>query len=198
LAGAFHNVTGGGLVTSLCQDWAPWAEASDAAKSCHSWRGWRWLSWCSRHPVGGPLACAAPLYPHDHLVFLPCSLCLDPNAIHPDRYTRWAASQGYRVATAERTAGEEAGVKSVELMVEGRFAYGYLKGGRVIYRCWWSCVEADLLGGRVGARETGGLRGMRCLFLQRCAGGWHLQAGICCALSWAQCVLNSQGWSILK
>ncbi|KAI8464346.1 MAG: peptide chain release factor 2-like protein [Monoraphidium minutum] len=49
-------------------------------------------------------------------------------------YTRWAAAQGYRVTVSERTAGEEAGVKSVELAVEGRLAYGYLKGEKGTHR----------------------------------------------------------------
>ena len=34
------------------------------------------------------------------------------------------------MSVPERTPGEEAGVKSVELVVEGRLAYGYLKGAR--------------------------------------------------------------------
>jgi hypothetical protein len=47
----------------------------------------------------------------------------------PRRYSRWAAAQGYKVTVAERSPGEEAGIKSCELVVEGRFAYGLLKGG---------------------------------------------------------------------
>ncbi len=33
------------------------------------------------------------------------------------------------MTVSERTAGEEAGLKSAELLVEGRYAYGFLKGG---------------------------------------------------------------------
>lgn len=44
------------------------------------------------------------------------------------RYSRWAAAQGYRLSVSERAPGEEAGLKSVELAVEGRYAYGFLKG----------------------------------------------------------------------
>jgi peptide chain release factor 2 len=36
--------------------------------------------------------------------------------------------QGFSVDCTERSVGEEAGIKSVELRVVGRFAYGYLKG----------------------------------------------------------------------
>ncbi|GBF89816.1 peptide chain release factor, chloroplastic [Raphidocelis subcapitata] len=49
-------------------------------------------------------------------------------------YTRWAAAQGYKVTVAERSAGEEAGIKSCELLVEGRFAYGLLKGEKGTHR----------------------------------------------------------------
>jgi peptide chain release factor 2 len=42
-------------------------------------------------------------------------------------YTRWAERHGYKVSLAEMSAGEEAGIKSVTLEVDGRYAYGYLK-----------------------------------------------------------------------
>lgn len=37
-------------------------------------------------------------------------------------YGRWAQSMGYATRTVDRAAGEEAGVKSVELEFEGPFA----------------------------------------------------------------------------
>lgn len=42
-------------------------------------------------------------------------------------YSRWAEKQGYRVTTTEISEGEEAGIKSATLEIEGRYAYGYLK-----------------------------------------------------------------------
>ncbi|GAB4386553.1 MAG: peptide chain release factor 2 [Elainellaceae cyanobacterium] len=42
-------------------------------------------------------------------------------------YTRWAEAHGYKVHLAELSEGDEAGVKSATLEVEGRYAYGYLK-----------------------------------------------------------------------
>jgi len=41
-------------------------------------------------------------------------------------YTRFCESQGYKVEISEISEGEEAGVKSVTLLVHGRYAYGYL------------------------------------------------------------------------
>lgn len=42
-------------------------------------------------------------------------------------YTRWAEAHGYKAHLAEISEGDEAGIKSVTLEVEGRYAYGYLK-----------------------------------------------------------------------
>ena len=42
-------------------------------------------------------------------------------------YTRWAERQGYKVRLAEISEGDEAGLKSATLEIEGRYAYGYLK-----------------------------------------------------------------------
>ncbi|OIP78606.1 MAG: peptide chain release factor 2 [Oscillatoriales cyanobacterium CG2_30_44_21] len=41
-------------------------------------------------------------------------------------YTRFCESQGYKVIISEISEGEEAGIKSVTLLVYGRYAYGYL------------------------------------------------------------------------
>jgi peptide chain release factor 2 len=41
-------------------------------------------------------------------------------------YTRFCESQGYRVEISEISEGEEAGIKSVTILVHGRYAYGYL------------------------------------------------------------------------
>lgn len=42
-------------------------------------------------------------------------------------YTRWAETHGYKVHMAELSEGDEAGIKSATLEIDGRYAYGYLK-----------------------------------------------------------------------
>ncbi|NET49533.1 MAG: peptide chain release factor 2 [Merismopedia sp. SIO2A8] len=42
-------------------------------------------------------------------------------------YTRWAERHGCKVHLAEISDGDEAGIKSATLEIEGRYAYGYLK-----------------------------------------------------------------------
>ena len=49
-------------------------------------------------------------------------------------YTRWAETQGYKVHLAEISEGDEAGIKSATLEVEGRYAYGYLKAEKGTHR----------------------------------------------------------------
>ncbi|NJK57452.1 MAG: peptide chain release factor 2 [Pleurocapsa sp. SU_5_0] len=49
-------------------------------------------------------------------------------------YTRWAEKEGYKVRLAESSAGDEAGIKSATLEIEGRHAYGYLKGEKGTHR----------------------------------------------------------------
>ncbi len=49
-------------------------------------------------------------------------------------YTRWAQKQGYKVKLAEISEGEEAGIKSATLEIEGRYAFGYLKGEKGTHR----------------------------------------------------------------
>lgn len=43
-------------------------------------------------------------------------------------YTRWAGDQGFSCTASDRSVGEEAGIKGVELSIRGKWAYGYLKG----------------------------------------------------------------------
>ncbi|CCQ57725.1 Peptide chain release factor 2; programmed frameshift-containing [Crocosphaera watsonii WH 0402] len=43
-------------------------------------------------------------------------------------YTRWGEQQGYKVHLTELSEGDEAGIKSATLEIEGRYAFGYLKG----------------------------------------------------------------------
>ena len=42
-------------------------------------------------------------------------------------YTRWSEQNGYRFSLIEKSDGSEAGLKSVTVEIEGRYAYGYLK-----------------------------------------------------------------------
>jgi len=49
-------------------------------------------------------------------------------------YLRWCDRRGYRTEILEYQPGEEAGVKSVTFLVEGDYAYGYLKAEAGIHR----------------------------------------------------------------
>lgn len=49
-------------------------------------------------------------------------------------YTRWAEQQGYKAHLVELSEGEEAGIKSATLEVEGRYAFGYLKAEKGTHR----------------------------------------------------------------
>ncbi len=49
-------------------------------------------------------------------------------------YLRYAESHGYKAEVMEMTDGEEAGIKSVTLLIEGPFAYGYLKAESGVHR----------------------------------------------------------------
>ncbi|MFX0560575.1 peptide chain release factor 2 [Tepidibacillus infernus] len=49
-------------------------------------------------------------------------------------YTRWAEDHGYKVEVLDYLAGEEAGVKSVTLIIKGHNAYGYLKAEKGVHR----------------------------------------------------------------
>ncbi len=49
-------------------------------------------------------------------------------------YVRWAEGRGFEVEEEASTAGSEAGVSSVEFLVKGRYAYGYLQAERGVHR----------------------------------------------------------------
>jgi peptide chain release factor 2 len=49
-------------------------------------------------------------------------------------YTRWAERKGYIVQTLDFLPGEEAGIKSVTLLIKGENAYGYLKSEKGVHR----------------------------------------------------------------
>jgi peptide chain release factor 2 len=49
-------------------------------------------------------------------------------------YTRWGEDHGYKVHLMELSEGDEAGVKSATLEIDGRYAYGYLKHEKGTHR----------------------------------------------------------------
>jgi peptide chain release factor 2 len=49
-------------------------------------------------------------------------------------YTRWAEDHRYKVHLMEISEGDEAGLKSATLEIEGRYAYGYLKSEKGTHR----------------------------------------------------------------
>lgn len=49
-------------------------------------------------------------------------------------YTRWAEQQGYRAQLLEISEGDEAGLKSAALEIEGKYAFGYLKAEKGTHR----------------------------------------------------------------
>ena len=49
-------------------------------------------------------------------------------------YTRWGEKQGYKVHLEEVSQGDEAGIKSATLEIEGRYAFGYLKAEKGTHR----------------------------------------------------------------
>ncbi|WP_371747547.1 peptide chain release factor 2 [Terribacillus sp. DMT04] len=49
-------------------------------------------------------------------------------------YTRWAEQRDFKVETLDYLPGEEAGVKSVTLLIKGLNAYGYLKAEKGVHR----------------------------------------------------------------
>ena len=49
-------------------------------------------------------------------------------------YQRWADKNGFKVSVVDYQDGEEAGIKSVTLEIEGHNAYGYLKSEKGVHR----------------------------------------------------------------
>ncbi|MFD0770664.1 peptide chain release factor 2 [Bacillus sp. CGMCC 1.60114] len=49
-------------------------------------------------------------------------------------YTRWAEKRGFKVETLDYLPGDEAGIKSVTLLIKGHNAYGYLKAEKGVHR----------------------------------------------------------------
>ena len=49
-------------------------------------------------------------------------------------YSRWAEKKGFKITVLDFQEGEEAGVKSCSLLIEGDLAYGYLKAEKGVHR----------------------------------------------------------------
>ncbi|GAB4488321.1 MAG: peptide chain release factor 2 [Anaerolineales bacterium] len=49
-------------------------------------------------------------------------------------YLRWAETRGFETEILDLTEGEEAGIKSVTIAVNGRYAYGYLRSEKGVHR----------------------------------------------------------------
>lgn len=49
-------------------------------------------------------------------------------------YSRWCESKGYKVAVTNWMDGDDAGIKTVTLQIEGEYAYGYLKSENGVHR----------------------------------------------------------------
>ncbi len=49
-------------------------------------------------------------------------------------YLRWAEKRGYKTEVLDRTEGEEAGLKSVTIAVDGSYAFGYLRSEKGVHR----------------------------------------------------------------
>ena len=49
-------------------------------------------------------------------------------------YTRWAETRGWKVELVDKSDGEEAGIKSATIKINGKFAYGYAKAEKGVHR----------------------------------------------------------------
>jgi peptide chain release factor 2 len=49
-------------------------------------------------------------------------------------YLRWAEMKNYKIEILDLTEGEEAGIKSITIAVDGRYAYGYLRSEKGVHR----------------------------------------------------------------
>jgi peptide chain release factor 2 len=49
-------------------------------------------------------------------------------------YSRWSESKGYKITVTNWLDGDDAGIKSVTLQIEGEYAFGYLKSENGVHR----------------------------------------------------------------
>jgi peptide chain release factor 2 len=49
-------------------------------------------------------------------------------------YSRWADEKGYRIEVVNELPGDEAGIKNITFLVEGEYAYGFLRAENGVHR----------------------------------------------------------------
>ena len=49
-------------------------------------------------------------------------------------YVRWAERHGFEVSVLDLLPGDEAGIKSVSILIKGEYAYGYMKAEKGVHR----------------------------------------------------------------
>ena len=59
---------------------------------------------------------------------------MDWTAMLKRMYTRYIEKKGWSFEVIDETLGEEAGIKSTTMTIDGRFSYGYLKGEAGVHR----------------------------------------------------------------
>lgn len=96
-------------------------------------------------------------------------------------YSRWAEARGFSCRVVERSEGDEAGIKSGTLDIEGRYAYGYLAGEKGTHRL----VRISPFGGGKALRQVSRAYSKPVL-LRRTGMTWQGQVGRtfvdgCCA-----------------
>jgi len=49
-------------------------------------------------------------------------------------YSRWVEKKGYEIRSTDSLPGEEAGIKNITFLIQGRYAYGYLRSEKGVHR----------------------------------------------------------------
>ena len=74
-------------------------------------------------------------------------------------YTRWAAANNYKCEILDISEGDGAGIKSATLLIEGPYAYGYLKAeSGVIASCGFHLSIRTRAGTQVSLQFSHGLK----------------------------------------